>query len=377
MNRPFEPELISAYLDGELPADERALVEAELAVSPAARQLHDELRALRGELQALPRTAASAGFADRVVAAALAAKQAPAKRPASESPVTSAPITPASRPAKRHWLPGTLVGVAALAAAVMLAVWIGGGPSGDHQPVGSNLAGSNTEIPDSGDGNSTNHDPLVPAPAESSATERALAQLRQASPQAGQAVVLRIRLPAGKSPQAAIDEALAAAKLGYRAPTDLSTGALSVASTYRQQVAEQFGGQQPGVPNPALQEGTIAAADAVFIEAAWDSLERAITALADEPDEQVEVAPLMHVAVAARSGDGVGEGEGEAGPRGAGENSEQFAQRLNPGMFRLVKETATVEPSAVEPGTSQAPVATPPSGQRRVRVLILVERASE
>jgi negative regulator of sigma E activity len=375
MNRPFESELISAYLDGELSSGERARVEAELAASPAARQLHDELRALRGELQTLPRTAASAGFADRVVAAALAAKTSAAKQPTNPS-VSETPVAPAANaPARgqRHWLPGTLVGIAALAAAVMLAVWIGGGFSGDQQPGGGNLAGGNTEIPDSGDGNSTHHDPLVPAPAENTATERALAQLRQTSPQAGEAVVLRIRLQAGKSPQAAIDEALAAANLGYRAPTDLSTGALSVASTYRQQVADQFGGQQPGVPNPALQAGTSPAADAVFIEASWESLERAIAALADEPDEQVDVAPLMHVAVATRPGDGVGEGEGEAGPRGVGENAEQFAQRLNPGMFRLVKETTTVEPA-----TSQAPaVATPPSGERRVRVLILVERAAE
>jgi negative regulator of sigma E activity len=367
MNRPFEPELISAYLDGELSSGERALVEAELAASPAARQLHDELRALRGELLTLPRTTASAGFADRVVAAALAAKQAPV----APTSVTPAAIVPAQ--GKRHWLPGTLVGIAALATAVMLAIWIGGGLGGDQQPGGSNLAGGHTEIPDSGNNNTTEHDPTDPAPAAASATERALAQLRQASPQAGQAVVLRIRLPAGKSPQAAIDEALAAANLGYRAPTDLSTGALAVASTYRQQVADQFGGQQPGVPNPDLQEGTTAAADAVFIEAAWESLERAITALADEPDETVEVAPLMHVAVAARPGDGVGEGEGEAGPRGSGEKSEQFAQRLNPGMFRLVKETATVEPASAQAPT----VATPPSGERRVRVLILVERAAE
>lgn len=376
MNRPFEPELISAYLDGELPADERALVEAELAASPAARQLHDELRALRGELETLPRTVASAGFADRVVAAAVAAKQKAANPSAGEIQVPPASVTSAAGtpvPARQNWLPGSLAGIAALAAALLVAIWIGGGFNGDEQLGGNNLAGGNTEIPDSGDGNTTNNDPTDPAPAAASATERALAQLRQASPQAGEAVVLRIRLPAGASPQAAIDEALAAAKLGYRAPTDLSTGALSVASTYRQQVADQFGGQQPGIPNPALQEGTTPAADAVFIEAAWDSLERAIAALADEPDEQVEVAPLMHVAVAGRPGDGVGEGEGEAGPRGAGENAEQFAQRLNPGMFRLVKETATVEPAS-----AQAPaVATPPSGERRVRVLILVERAAE
>lgn len=49
-----ENELFSAYLDGELTAHEQAQVEQFLATSPAARQLVDELRALRVTLQSLP-----------------------------------------------------------------------------------------------------------------------------------------------------------------------------------------------------------------------------------------------------------------------------------------------------------------------------------
>lgn len=49
-----ENELFSAYVDGELTADEQAQVEQLLAASPAARQLVDELRALSSSLQALP-----------------------------------------------------------------------------------------------------------------------------------------------------------------------------------------------------------------------------------------------------------------------------------------------------------------------------------
>lgn len=48
-------ELLSAYLDGEVTADERALVERRLAESVEFRQLHDELRALRTSLERLPR----------------------------------------------------------------------------------------------------------------------------------------------------------------------------------------------------------------------------------------------------------------------------------------------------------------------------------
>jgi hypothetical protein len=54
MNDLRENELLSAYLDGELTAAERTEVERLLAANPAARQLLDELRALRATLQALP-----------------------------------------------------------------------------------------------------------------------------------------------------------------------------------------------------------------------------------------------------------------------------------------------------------------------------------
>jgi len=47
-------ELLSAYLDGELTADQQAQVERRLASDPRARQLLDELRALRATLQELP-----------------------------------------------------------------------------------------------------------------------------------------------------------------------------------------------------------------------------------------------------------------------------------------------------------------------------------
>jgi hypothetical protein len=54
MNDLPENELLSAYLDGELTAAERAEVERLLAANPAARQLLDELRTLSATLRALP-----------------------------------------------------------------------------------------------------------------------------------------------------------------------------------------------------------------------------------------------------------------------------------------------------------------------------------
>src|SRR5688572_18300507 len=69
MNKPFNfnDELLSAYLDGELTADEQALVERALADDAQLRQLHDDLRALRQSLQSMPRLKLGDDFTARVV----------------------------------------------------------------------------------------------------------------------------------------------------------------------------------------------------------------------------------------------------------------------------------------------------------------------
>jgi len=51
----FDDELLSAFVDGELDVDQRALVEERLRDNPRAKQLVDELRDLSATLQALPR----------------------------------------------------------------------------------------------------------------------------------------------------------------------------------------------------------------------------------------------------------------------------------------------------------------------------------
>ena len=50
----FDDELLSAYLDGELSAEERARVEAHLAADPQARKLFDELRGVSLAMRELP-----------------------------------------------------------------------------------------------------------------------------------------------------------------------------------------------------------------------------------------------------------------------------------------------------------------------------------
>lgn len=70
MKDPSENELLSAYLDGELLADERAEVEEALDRDPAAREFVAELRALCATLRSLPAHKLDDDFAQRVASLA-------------------------------------------------------------------------------------------------------------------------------------------------------------------------------------------------------------------------------------------------------------------------------------------------------------------
>lgn len=63
MNREQLSELLSAYVDGEVTANERAVVEGALRTDPQARQLLEELRRTAAAVSALPRHAAPASLA--------------------------------------------------------------------------------------------------------------------------------------------------------------------------------------------------------------------------------------------------------------------------------------------------------------------------
>ncbi len=87
-------ELISAYIDGEVSADEQARVEQLLSGSDECRQLCDELLAIRGNLQLLPSYKIGDGFHDRIVALIEESAGTPpvatlsAPRPAATTPET-------------------------------------------------------------------------------------------------------------------------------------------------------------------------------------------------------------------------------------------------------------------------------------------------
>ena len=116
MRDDFGEELISAYLDGELDADERALVERAMAESAEYRQLYEELQVLRAGLQRLPRYKLPADFRQRVLRQAERRLLAPS---ADIMPSASA-AQPAVGPSRRRWRAAALA--ASLAAAILFAL---------------------------------------------------------------------------------------------------------------------------------------------------------------------------------------------------------------------------------------------------------------
>ncbi len=67
MSEMSDSELFSAYLDGELTAEEQVRAERMLAISPEARQLLEELRAVSSTLQSLPQMKLGEDLSDRVL----------------------------------------------------------------------------------------------------------------------------------------------------------------------------------------------------------------------------------------------------------------------------------------------------------------------
>ena len=146
---PFpDDELVSAYLDGEADADERARVEGD----PALMARADELRRVR-ELVRAPVTEPAAADVDRAVAAALAAATEP--NSAAGQPVHSLADRrrPSSLPA---WLSVAALVLGLLVAVSVLGSVIGGGDDSDDSETAavsdSDEEASTLESDDAGGG---------------------------------------------------------------------------------------------------------------------------------------------------------------------------------------------------------------------------------
>ncbi|HLA85352.1 MAG TPA: zf-HC2 domain-containing protein [Thermoguttaceae bacterium] len=121
MNEPLHDEWLSAYLDDELSAEERARVEQWLTDDPAARRRLDELRAVGASLKSLPAYRLDEDLSDRVLRAAerriLAEPTAP-----TDVPRPAEPLAP--RGIARRLLNPRGLAWAGLAAAVALLLYV-------------------------------------------------------------------------------------------------------------------------------------------------------------------------------------------------------------------------------------------------------------
>jgi hypothetical protein len=120
MTRPIHDEMISAYLDGELAADERARVEQAMNNRVELRQLHDELLVLRQALQALPACPMEEDLVERALQAgesrSVADRTGDARALRKEAGDGASPRT-------RRW-PVLVAAVASMAAMLSLVLWL-------------------------------------------------------------------------------------------------------------------------------------------------------------------------------------------------------------------------------------------------------------
>ncbi len=120
----LEDELLSAYIDGELTAEEETRVERLLAAEPRARQLVEELRALSSTLQSLPAYALGEDLSGRVLRRAEREMLAEPARPLPRFHQVDPPRRRERTVWRRVLRPRNFVwSAAAIAVAVLIMVW--------------------------------------------------------------------------------------------------------------------------------------------------------------------------------------------------------------------------------------------------------------
>ncbi|MBM4092697.1 MAG: hypothetical protein FJ276_25265 [Planctomycetes bacterium] len=164
----FPNELISAYLDGELTADERSRVEQALLDDADLRRMYDELRMLRATVQSLPLAHPTAGLAERVLRKAERRMVLGSDEP--RDTVDSKPLearfdgATSSVPPRRS-MKGWWVAVAAIASAAALLVVALSLPRTPHHEAAS-TAVAKADIESSADAATREAAPAAAAPAE-------------------------------------------------------------------------------------------------------------------------------------------------------------------------------------------------------------------
>ncbi len=124
MNSPPFDELISAYLDGELDAEQSAHVAQVLREDARLRRMYDQFKALRITLQKLPRAEPDEDLTARVVRRAERRMLAPQPVVATDDmPQDAGPADAATPIVTRHWRIG-LIAITSVAALVLLALFV-------------------------------------------------------------------------------------------------------------------------------------------------------------------------------------------------------------------------------------------------------------
>lgn len=351
MSREMYDERISAYLDGELSAGERAEVEELLRTSSSHQQVLAELTSIRESLQALPHYTLGNGFAARVTSAAqLAAREREAlaevgPRKTNHTATThverAAPVAAAAkvqpRQSFRKWLIASAGGIAVTAATIALVIYTFSGKVDDVAKLEANGKGEGNVKP-----------PIIEEPVASEFVRTV------SSSKENEAVVVRIKLTKEAIRNKLLDNALAAHGIQMATADVSNEAARQTGLAYKEMIK--------GQTSSASSRG---AADVVFLEADVAQLEKALGDLAQNPTVKATFAPESLVASVGKGALTLQKAESEGG--GIGTETKiptgGYFQHMPPRGFTLAPSAS---PPAVKPG-EKVPA------KKSARVLIVVE----
>jgi anti-sigma factor RsiW len=196
-----ENELFSAYVDGELSAEQRAEVEQLTAADPAARRLVEEFRALRSTIQALPVHKLKEDLSQRVLRSAERQVLSGTDRKGNHGldiPRALGANEPRWKPVLRRLLkPRTLLWpLAAAAAAILIAVFHSGGPRSVNPNAGNDRVAARSTKEANASGQAT--DRTAPA-----LERKEVASISPASPPGNPAVLKAPASPENTAPTTA------------------------------------------------------------------------------------------------------------------------------------------------------------------------------
>ncbi len=324
MSRELHDERISAYLDGELSAGERAEMEELLKTSSSHQQVLAELISLRESFQSLPHYTLGNDFAARVTVAALKAAEDARGATRDTRPM---PAAVRSGSAMQKWLLAAVGGIAVTAASVALVVYNWNGKDNNIVVV---------------------KPPVINEPVVSEFV-RAVSSTKD-----NEAVVVRVKLTKDAIRGKFLDNALAAHGIQMATADANNEAARQTGLAYKEMVKSQVGA--------AVAPG---AADVVFLEANVAQLEQALGELANNPAAKATFAPESLVASIGQGPMARERPEGEPGSVGTQSKipSGGYYQHMPPRGFTL---TPAPTAPALQPG-AKVPV------KKSARVLIVVE----